>query len=75
MKEWLDNRDFFKNNKDDYDKLSKKEKNRFRQKELNKRTIENTKNGIKPHEIAKQKAIKSMDGQAALHNPDGTYGR
>ena len=74
VKEWLDNRDFFKNNKSDYDKLSKKEKEKFRRKEIRKKTKVNVSKGIKPRDLARQQAIESMDGQAALHNPDGIAG-
>ncbi|WP_314242346.1 polymorphic toxin type 15 domain-containing protein [Empedobacter tilapiae] len=75
-KDWLQNRnDFANRNKKDYSKKAKEARDNYRQQELAKRTNEFMN---PPHNKslseAKEAAKKSMDGQAALHNPDGVAG-
>lgn len=75
-KEWLQNREDFANrNKKDYAKKTKEARDNYRQQELTKRTNEFM---DPPHDMdladAKKAAAKSLDGQAALHNPDGIAG-
>ena len=75
VKDWLTNRKNFDNrNKKQYKKDTKKARDDFRKQELDRRTKENIRKGIRPKEKAKQKAIDSMKGEAALHNPDGVAG-
>lgn len=75
-KEWLQNREDFANrNKTDYAKKTKEARDNYRQQELTRRTNEFMN---PPHDMdladAKKAASKSMEGQAALHNPDGIAG-
>lgn len=75
-KEWLENRENFKNrDKADYNKRAKQARNNYRQQELTNRTKEYMN---PPHDMnlseAEKAAQQSMKGQAALHNPDGVAG-
>lgn len=75
VKEWLENRENFKNrNKADYSKSAKEARNNYRQQEIARRIEDNIINkGMNPQD-AEKAALRSMKGQAALHNPDGVAG-
>ena len=75
VKEWLENRENFKNrNKTDYSKSAKEARNNYRQQEIARRIEDNIINkGMNPQD-AEKAALRSMKGQAALHNPDGVAG-
>lgn len=75
-KEWLENRENFKNrDKADYNKRAKQARGNYRQQELTNRTKEYMN---PPYDMnlseAEKAAQQSMKGQAALHNPDGVAG-
>lgn len=75
-KEWLENRENFKNrDKADYNKRAKQARDNYRQQELTNRTKEYMN---PPYDMnlseAEKAAQQSMKGQAALHNPDGVAG-
>jgi hypothetical protein len=76
VKDWLKNRENFKNrNVTDYNKAAKQARDDFRKKEMdiriNKYLQDNPNATIKE---AQDAAEKSIQGQAALHNPDGIAG-
>ena len=75
VKDWLNNRKGFKNrDKKQYKKDTKKARDEYRQKEIDKRTKDNMLENGGNYKKAKEDAIKSMKGEAALHNPDGVAG-
>lgn len=74
VKDWLKNRENFKNrDKVSYDKKAKEARNEYRKQAISKKFNENIIKGM-PEEQAKIKAIKSLKGQSVLHNPDSIAG-
>ncbi len=74
VREWLDNRDHFKNeNKADYNKKAKQARDKYREKARNDKYNEYRRQGL-DEESASVKADRFMEGKDALHNPDSIAG-
>ena len=74
VKEWLDNRDHFKNeNKADYNKKSKQAREAYREKIRNDEYTKYREQGL-GKKAASVKADEFMKGKDALHNPDSIVG-
>lgn len=75
VKDWLKNKDDFRNNRQKHDKFAAQKRKEYREQELNRRIEKNMQppKNMTP-EQANKEAVKSMKGQAALHNPDGIAG-
>jgi hypothetical protein len=75
VKDWLQNREDFKNrDKQQYGTDAKKARDEYRKQEIGRRTADNMLENGGDYKKAKQDAVESMKGQAALHNPDGIAG-
>ena len=76
VKDWMKNRENFRNrDKKKYDTFAAQKRKEYREQELNRRIEKNMQppKNMTP-EQANKEAVKSMKGQAALHNPDGIAG-
>ena len=74
VREWLDNRDHFKNeNKADYNKKAKQAREAYREKIRNDEYTQYREQGLSK-KAASAKADEFMKGKDALHNPDGIAG-
>lgn len=75
VKDWLKNREEFNTNRSSIEKRAQRERTKYRKQEFDKRVKEYRKANPKATEAeAKKYAKDSMEGQAALHNPDGIAG-